>query len=52
MNIDLNKNEDANKIAWSNIKTLLDKIEEGGKDRVVAGINRACAGSQARGGGL
>jgi len=35
MNIDLNKNEDANKIAWSNIKTLLDKIEEGGGKKAI-----------------
>ena len=30
MNIEMNKNEDANKIAWTNIKVLLEKIEEGG----------------------
>jgi acetyl-CoA carboxylase carboxyltransferase component len=35
MNIDLNKNEDANKIAWSNIKTLLEKIEEGGGKKAI-----------------
>ncbi len=35
MNIEMNKNEDANKIAWSNIKTLLDKIEEGGGKKAI-----------------
>jgi 3-methylcrotonyl-CoA carboxylase beta subunit len=35
MNIDLNKNEDFNKIAWSNIKTLVDKIEEGGGKKAI-----------------
>lgn len=30
MNIERNKNEDANKMGWSNIKKLLLKIEEGG----------------------
>lgn len=35
MNIDLNKNEDANKIAWSNIKTLLEKVEEGGGKKAI-----------------
>ncbi|MGN6530789.1 MAG: acyl-CoA carboxylase subunit beta [Ginsengibacter sp.] len=35
MNIEMNKNEDANKIAWSNIKTLLEKIEEGGGKKAI-----------------
>ena len=35
MNIELNKNEDANKMAWSNIKTLLEKIEEGGGKKAI-----------------
>jgi acetyl-CoA carboxylase carboxyltransferase component len=30
MNLDFNKNEDANKLAWSNIKKQLEKIYEGG----------------------
>ena len=30
MNIERNKNEDSNKMGWSNIKKLLAKIEEGG----------------------
>jgi 3-methylcrotonyl-CoA carboxylase beta subunit len=35
MNIEMNKNEDANKMAWSNIKNLLEKIEEGGGKRAI-----------------
>jgi 3-methylcrotonyl-CoA carboxylase beta subunit len=35
MNIEMNKNEDANKIAWSNIKTLIEKIEEGGGKKAI-----------------
>jgi acetyl-CoA carboxylase carboxyltransferase component len=35
MNIELNKNEDANKMAWVNIKKLLDKIEEGGGKKAI-----------------
>ena len=30
MNLEMNKNEDANRIGWSNIKKLVAKIEEGG----------------------
>lgn len=35
MNLENNKNEDANKLAWSNIKSLLDKIEEGGGKKAI-----------------
>lgn len=35
MNLELNKNEDVNKIAWSNIKILLEKIEEGGGKKAI-----------------
>lgn len=35
MNIELNKNEDANKIGWSNIQTMLSKIEEGGGKKAI-----------------
>ena len=35
MNIELNKNEDANKLSWSKIKNLLDKIEEGGGKKAI-----------------
>jgi len=35
MNIEMNKNEDANKIAWSNIKNLLEKIGEGGGKKAI-----------------
>ena len=35
MNIERNKNEDANKLGWSTIKTLLGKIEEGGGKKAV-----------------
>jgi 3-methylcrotonyl-CoA carboxylase beta subunit len=35
MNIERNKNEDANKLSWSTIKTLLGKIEEGGGKKAV-----------------
>lgn len=35
MNIELNKNEDANKICWSNIHTMLSKIEEGGGKKAI-----------------
>jgi acetyl-CoA carboxylase carboxyltransferase component len=35
MNIEMNKNEDANKTAWSRIKNLLEKIEEGGGKKAI-----------------
>ncbi|MDQ2719207.1 MAG: acyl-CoA carboxylase subunit beta [Bacteroidota bacterium] len=35
MNIEMNKNEDANKLGWSNIKKLLEKIEEGGGKKAI-----------------
>lgn len=35
MNIEMNKNEDANKIAWSNLNSLLAKIEEGGGKKAI-----------------
>jgi acetyl-CoA carboxylase carboxyltransferase component len=35
MNIELNKNEDVNKMSWSNIQTLLSKIEEGGGKKAI-----------------
>jgi acetyl-CoA carboxylase carboxyltransferase component len=35
MNIELNKNEDVNKMSWSNIQTLLAKIEEGGGKKAI-----------------
>jgi 3-methylcrotonyl-CoA carboxylase beta subunit len=35
MNIEKNKNEDANKLGWSNIKKLLDVIEEGGGKKAI-----------------
>ncbi|MEO9023261.1 MAG: carboxyl transferase domain-containing protein [Ginsengibacter sp.] len=35
MNIEMNKNEDANKMGWSNIKGLLEKIEEGGGKKAI-----------------
>jgi 3-methylcrotonyl-CoA carboxylase beta subunit len=35
MNIERNKNEDANKLGWSTIKTLLGKIEEGGGKKAI-----------------
>ena len=35
MNIELNKNEDANKMGWSNIKKMLEKIEEGGGKKAI-----------------
>ncbi|HUZ59080.1 MAG TPA: carboxyl transferase domain-containing protein [Hanamia sp.] len=35
MDIEMNKNEDANKMAWSNIKILLEKIEEGGGKKAI-----------------
>ena len=35
MNIEMNINEDANKSAWSDIKKLLDKIEEGGGKKAI-----------------
>ncbi len=31
----MNKNEDANKLGWSNIKKLLEKIEEGGGKKAI-----------------
>ncbi len=31
----MNKNEDANKMSWSNIQTLLEKIEEGGGKKAI-----------------
>jgi 3-methylcrotonyl-CoA carboxylase beta subunit len=35
MNIEMNKNEDANKMGWSNIKKLFEKIEEGGGKKAI-----------------
>ena len=35
MNLENNKNEDANKLAWSNARLLLDKIEEGGGKKAI-----------------
>ena len=35
MNIEMNKNEDVNKMSWSNIQTLLEKIEEGGGKKAI-----------------
>jgi 3-methylcrotonyl-CoA carboxylase beta subunit len=35
MNIEMNKNEDANKRGWSNIKKMLEKIEEGGGKKAI-----------------
>ena len=35
MNLEKNKNEDANKLGWSNIKKLLEKIEEGGGKKAI-----------------
>jgi acetyl-CoA carboxylase carboxyltransferase component len=35
MNIELNKNEDSNKLSWSKIKALLDEIEEGGGKKAI-----------------
>lgn len=35
MNIELNKNEDANKLGWSKIKALLEEIEEGGGKKAI-----------------
>lgn len=35
MNIEMNINEDANKSAWSDIKKLLNKIEEGGGKKAI-----------------
>ena len=35
MNIEKNKNEDANKMAWGKIKKLLEKIEEGGGKKAI-----------------
>lgn len=35
MNIEMNKNEDANKTSWSRIKNLLEKIEEGGGKKAI-----------------
>jgi acetyl-CoA carboxylase carboxyltransferase component len=35
MNIEMNKNEDANKRGWSNIKKLVEKIEEGGGKKAI-----------------
>jgi acetyl-CoA carboxylase carboxyltransferase component len=35
MNIERNKNEDANKTAWRGIKNLLEKIEEGGGKKAI-----------------
>ncbi len=35
MNIELNKNEDANKLSWSKIQALLQKIEEGGGKKAI-----------------
>ncbi|MEO5648564.1 MAG: carboxyl transferase domain-containing protein [Ginsengibacter sp.] len=35
MNIEINKNEDANKMAWGNIKNMLLKIEEGGGKKAI-----------------
>ena len=35
MNIEMNKNEDANKMGWSHIKHLFEKIEEGGGKKAI-----------------
>ncbi len=35
MDIEMNKNEDANKLAWGNISKLLEKIEEGGGKKAI-----------------
>lgn len=35
MDIEMNKNEDANKMAWSKIKTLIEKIEDGGGKKAI-----------------
>lgn len=35
MNIEMNKNEDANKMGWSHIKNLFEKIEEGGGKKAI-----------------
>jgi len=35
MDIELNKNEDANKLGWSKINTLLNEIEEGGGKKAI-----------------
>jgi acetyl-CoA carboxylase carboxyltransferase component len=35
MNIEMNKNEDANKLALSDIRNLLGKIEEGGGKKAI-----------------
>jgi acetyl-CoA carboxylase carboxyltransferase component len=35
MNIEMNKNEDANKMGWGNIKKMLEKIEEGGGKKAI-----------------
>jgi len=35
MNIEMNKNEDVNKMSWSNVQTLLSKIEEGGGKKAI-----------------
>ncbi|MEO6813010.1 MAG: acyl-CoA carboxylase subunit beta [Ginsengibacter sp.] len=35
MDIEMNKNEDANKMAWSEIKKLVSKIEEGGGKKAI-----------------
>src|SRR5574338_425209 len=35
MDIEMNKNEDANRLALSNVKLLLDKIEEGGGRKAI-----------------
>jgi len=35
MDIEMNKNEDANKLAWRNITKLLEKIEEGGGKKAI-----------------
>ena len=35
MNIEMNKNEDANKRGWSSIKKLVEKIEEGGGKKAI-----------------
>ena len=35
MNIDMNINEDANKLEWNAIKVLLEKIEEGGGKKAI-----------------
>lgn len=35
MDIELNKNEDANKLAWTNIRKIADVIEEGGGKKAI-----------------